>query len=658
MKEEDILARQSRPQHHSTWIPKARDWRYATGVFQHHDFEDAPKHRSAWDTMDYDYQVGGTRGSKDGNRSRSGSGSGGGSNAGIDGSTAALGSPASAKPEITTHTSRTVVHVEVVQRKARCTPRNTWMSVTRYRSDAQAIEGSDPGSDPGSGAISLTVRLRFSGKLIVEDASHPPVTPRSLKHTKPPVTPQSAKKPRDLNTPATARTAMTRNTPHILDSIESIHRYPLFQRAWVDETHDFNIKAVRSTLRQPDAKVEELGHNYHWYTEAVPIDALLPPGVPLSAKEVIAYYPHHVRWKGMMVRLTNNNYRGADIIGMQTFFRGPPHNIPVSQMNNFQRDTVKAALPGFKTSAYKGKHDRNLHTNDFTLGKVIEDKRSGLTLPTFDHLLRGLKHLPTGLDARGLTQCLGWYLNVRDSFTPKLNLNVLHTQALIRALRLPLKPFGPQNLNCNALKEWREKGKFEELKVHYKQPELETPSKKAGQRRTQMHMNLDHHDVKLDLALPLRHIFTFPFLALHGVVVEALRLGIQKAKNRQAERKGAEEKDRLQAKWPVRQSGHFERSPEKAAEEVIETVEEPKEKKKEPYRIPKRPCPTQELLPASKKLAKIPPANGQGAPCISSELCADRQSSHLSRAWDTPAPSSAYMQPHKVYDEAYDRRDH
>src|SRR5689334_5313886 len=59
--EADILARQSRPQRNSTWIPKARDWRYATGVIQHDDFEDAPKARSVWDTMDYDYQTNAAR---------------------------------------------------------------------------------------------------------------------------------------------------------------------------------------------------------------------------------------------------------------------------------------------------------------------------------------------------------------------------------------------------------------------------------------------------------------------------------------------------------------------------------------------------------------------------------------------------------------------
>lgn len=62
---------------------------------------------------------------------------------------------------------------------------------------------------------------------------------------------------------------------------------------------------------------EILGPKYHWYEHAVPVNAIFPPGIPISAKEIMAYYPHHVRWKGVMLRLTSNDYRGADIMGMQ-----------------------------------------------------------------------------------------------------------------------------------------------------------------------------------------------------------------------------------------------------------------------------------------------------------------------------------------------------
>jgi hypothetical protein len=280
-------------------------------------------------------------------------------------------------------------------------------------------------------------------------------------------------------------------------------------------------------------------------------------------------------------------------------------------MNQVQRDQVKGTIKDFKSDILNGKHERNLNTDHLTPGKYLEDHRPGFILPTFDDLLRGLQHLPSGLDARSLTECLSWYLNFRDSFTPKLNLNVLHAQALIRALRLPLKPFGPQNLDCNALKEWKEKGRFEERKVYFEPAKHTATIRNAGdERRAQMHMNLDEHEVKLDLTLPLRHVLTFPFLALHSVVGEALKMGIDKAENRKAERKGAEGRQRLEAKWAARLAGDPEPDEAEAKEEqIVEEMEVQQEatleEKNEPYRIPKRPITTQDL----RTLAPMPKRN-------------------------------------------------
>jgi hypothetical protein len=89
---------------------------------------------------------------------------------------------------------------------------------------------------------------------------------------------------------------------------------------WNDETQTFNMKAVCATLRDSNAQPGELVRNYNWYPDAVSIDALLPPGLPLSAKEINAYYPHHVRWKDVMIRLTRNGYRGSDILAIQVRF--------------------------------------------------------------------------------------------------------------------------------------------------------------------------------------------------------------------------------------------------------------------------------------------------------------------------------------------------
>jgi hypothetical protein len=99
--------------------------------------------------------------------------------------------------------------------------------------------------------------------------------------------------------------------------MESPYTLPVFRRTWIDETYHFSVDAIRSTLRPAGVKVDDLGTNYGWYADAVPVDAILPPGVPLSAKEIIAFYPHHICWKDIKIRLTNNGYKGVDIMGMQ-----------------------------------------------------------------------------------------------------------------------------------------------------------------------------------------------------------------------------------------------------------------------------------------------------------------------------------------------------
>jgi hypothetical protein len=337
-------------------------------------------------------------------------------------------------------------------------------------------------------------------------------------------------------------------------------------------------------------------------------------------------------------------------------------------MNQVQRDQVKGTIKGFKSDILNGKHERNLYTDHLTPGKYLEGHRPGFTLPTFDDLLRGLQHLPSGLDARTLTECLSWYLDFRDSFTPKLDLNVLHAQALIRALRLPLKPFGPQNLDCNALKEWKEKGRFEERKVYFEPAKPTTTTRNAGnERRTQMHMNLDEHEVKLDLTLPLRHVLTFPFLALHSVVGEALKMGIDKAENRKAEREGAEGRQRLEAKWAARLAADpdpddVEAKEEHAAKAAEVHQETNVEEKEEPYRISKRPITTQDLqtlAPMPKKNMTSQPADEHipSAPHIPTVPRAQpfpaMGGAFLGREYGTPASSSAYMA-----DAAYGRREY
>lgn len=333
--EADILARQSRPQRNSTWVPKTRDWRYATGVIQHDDFQDTPKTRSVWDTMDYDYQVVDDKTHQVGNLSRSGSGSISGRS--LDDATAEDShTPGSERSRATTLSLKSASGNDP-KYKPMLLRKGVWASFTAYK----RAEGSTEETEEAEyEATRLKVRLRFTGKnkaqvrKILAKPPTPQATPSSIDRTDPPTrlhTPTPTVCSPD--TPATARTADTLRTPHILDSIESIYGFPLFERSWVDETHDFAMDAVRSTLRVAGAEVGDLGANYRWYADGVPIDAIFPPGVPLSAKEINAFYPHHVRWKGVTMRLVNNGFKGADIVGMQVC-HPPMYNTEIDRLTD------------------------------------------------------------------------------------------------------------------------------------------------------------------------------------------------------------------------------------------------------------------------------------------------------------------------------------
>lgn len=322
MREEDILTRQTRPQRHSSQVPNTRDWRYATGVFQREDFD--TRERSACDTMEFNNHIAGSK------RGRKGSGCSNGSDTDLSGTASVSHTPESAATRPLSEPSNTIVQLGPPKKKAKTKKKSKWMQVSRYKP-----LGEQPVQDeehPGYDVYSLTVRLRFSDKLTIQDAQTDTVTP--VPHvpseapstldapaptltTEPPTPPTDSKVPATPATPATIQTAETPNTPHTLDFIKRVRNLPPFQRPWIDETQDFNMRKVLRTLRQPFTEVKDLGRNYTWYTSAVPIDTLFPPGIPLSAKEILAYYPHHIRWKGVMIRLTNNNYRGSDIVGIQ-----------------------------------------------------------------------------------------------------------------------------------------------------------------------------------------------------------------------------------------------------------------------------------------------------------------------------------------------------
>jgi hypothetical protein len=311
--EAEILARQSRPQRNSAWVPRKRDWRYATGVYQHADFDDEPYSRSVWDSLDHYYQAGGRE--IETARRRHGSSSVAESElCGVE-SLDIFHTPKSAASTLSIGSAKRALR-NLTTYKPMILRRGPWAQVMRLKFIESAPEDDQ---ETEYEIMGLIIRLRFTGKNktdlqeILEQPMQSP-NPSSLvyQNMTPPVS--------SPNTPATARTAQTIRTPHKLDSIESLYTFPLFKRTWIDETYDFGINPVRAKLRPTGVKVEELSEHFTWYADAVPVDALFPPGVPLSAKEISAFYPHHVRWKGVMVRLTNNGYRGADIMGMQVSY--------------------------------------------------------------------------------------------------------------------------------------------------------------------------------------------------------------------------------------------------------------------------------------------------------------------------------------------------
>jgi hypothetical protein len=356
-------------------------------------------------------------------------------------------------------------------------------------------------------------------------------------------------------------------------------------------------------------------------------------------------------------------------------------------MNGYQRDAVKISLPGFKTTTYKGKSDRNLRTDRLKPGQLIH-VRKGYTLPTFDDLVRGLQRLPSGLDARGLTQCLSWYLHYRDTFTPKLELNVLHAQPLIRALREPLRPFGPQNLDRNALEEWRSKGTFETQELEDKnQGNQEAAAAEAGPSgRSQLHINVDTEDVTLHHKLPLRHLFTFSFLSMQSMVGEALKLGIKKAEARKEARLKAE-KEKIELK--AKKKEELERKNKKNAGEVTqeqnESVSPTGEASKLPSKPPKRPLPVDAGLLSSHKKPRVATSSRTSLPVSSHKKARVDTSSRTPRPpprklapapprpaaspytqgaspnyrdWNASTPWSAYAPQSQMEDDVYSRREH
>lgn len=148
--EREILEDSSRPQHHSTWIPRERDWRYATGVYQHDDFRDDARARSIWDKMDFDYQNKSDRASERGSLRRTASGGS------VRDSSAAMWTPDTPS----TMRSSTIDSPSTEPSASKITPRSarSWATLITYRS----IDAVDDRGEVQYETTSVIVRIRLT----------------------------------------------------------------------------------------------------------------------------------------------------------------------------------------------------------------------------------------------------------------------------------------------------------------------------------------------------------------------------------------------------------------------------------------------------------------------------------------------------------------
>ncbi|KAL1607917.1 hypothetical protein SLS60_002856 [Paraconiothyrium brasiliense] len=616
----DILARASRPQYSSNYLPRHRDWRYATGVFRHDD-EDDPSYRgresTVWDELDWDAQIGvfgkekrryavkkvvGYPSVEDKQEQQevplpedeNNLEEWGVDMMGLDGvmDTGALetvGTPVrlvkieedvggilDTAARGSTATPRRILKSAAQARRNRRRPTSRADIVAGFRRSGDQTAAEATADEEGWVQTRMSVCLKFScqgsdevQRILAKEPTDGPIqaaTPdipeagpfeeASVALAEAPVIPETlsaAPEVVDVDPSDESTSESTSTYTRAFDTDRPLRSITPFKRHWFDETQNFNMKDVVATLRAPDTELGPLPDFFNWLPDAVPVDAIFPPGVPLSAKEIMAFYPHHIRWKGVTLRLVNNSYFGETIIAMQAFFRDKDkHPLTITNVNQFFRDALKTDIPDFKVSNFHGKPDRNLYTDHLKPLKLLNSTRHGFVVPTFDALLRGLVYLPAGIDARGLTQCLSWYLNVRDTFTPRLGLNALHTQSLIRALRMPLKSYGPQNLDKRALQEWKEAGQFARRRVDEepKRSGIEGVDRSHEQlKRSRVTIDPEAETLGVDLVVKLRHVLTFPYLAIGGMIATALEMGIAKAEARKVAREaqhssqGSEERD-------------------------------------------------------------------------------------------------------------------
>jgi hypothetical protein len=299
----NLLHSASRPQRHSSCVPQHHDWGYESAIFKHNDKDDSPNQRNVWDDLEYDAQVGlfgreqrqvaGPRVRQGGRMSlkKTGSSNGGVLNKSKNG-IENTGIPTNEWPNQELESDELEKVTPEANRKAsqvviKCDTRAGKTNAARAHSRAHTLTVFRSSNEitldgkEGWERIGLIVRLRFKRKNFA-------TLQHSLGKVSP--TPHLFSTPRNrVTTPIshnTSWTSATASTSHVLDPIGTVYTYPLFERQWKDETRSFSMKKVVETLRPHNKIVEELPVLYNWFPEAVPVDAIFPPGVPLSAKEI------------------------------------------------------------------------------------------------------------------------------------------------------------------------------------------------------------------------------------------------------------------------------------------------------------------------------------------------------------------------------------
>lgn len=232
----DILARASRPQNYSSFLPSHRDWRYASGVFVHEDNFDEPRQVSVWDEFDYDLQAGvfvreqRRCGRKNGGtRDRDGD-----------------------------------VNMKMGEGDGEAEDRASWVhTLAEFR---WATEGEEEGWE----CTRLVAVLRFSERgmrsvrrIVGEEGEADMVAPRS----------PFRKMGRMLAANERIRLEEDDDTPEP-------------KGKWKDETQDFNMKMVVASLRSKEIKANGVPAAWTWFPDAVSVGTIFPPGIGLTATEI------------------------------------------------------------------------------------------------------------------------------------------------------------------------------------------------------------------------------------------------------------------------------------------------------------------------------------------------------------------------------------